>query len=254
MRVNHLYQLRWAKMISYSNKNAKILDYGCGLGEVIRKGRDEGFNIYGADSFNAGNRNIEAKLMKLGLLNKVITKIKNQTLDYEDNFFDLIMSNQVLEHIEDLKSALKEIHRVLKKKGLFLSIFPFKGTLIEWHIGLPFVHWFKKCSRLRFYFALFLRNIGMGFHKKNLIKQQWVINNLQWLDNYTFYRFKKEILNIFSEFFNIRFIEHDYAFFRLNLNHVFKIFRKFLKISIFANMARFLIQKFSSTVILASKK
>lgn len=38
-------------------------------------------------------------------------------IDYEDNYFDLIICNHVLEHIADDLTAMKELYRVLKPNG-----------------------------------------------------------------------------------------------------------------------------------------
>jgi SAM-dependent methyltransferase len=46
-------------------------------------------------------------------------------LSYPDESFDLIVSNDVLEHIPDPKRALKECFRVLKRGGTVLATFPF---------------------------------------------------------------------------------------------------------------------------------
>ena len=44
-------------------------------------------------------------------------------MDFKDESFDLIICNHVLEHIEDDKSALNEIYRVLKYNGIsFLQV------------------------------------------------------------------------------------------------------------------------------------
>ena len=44
-------------------------------------------------------------------------------MDFKDECFDLIICNHVLEHIEDDKSALNEIYRVLKYNGIsFLQV------------------------------------------------------------------------------------------------------------------------------------
>jgi len=45
-------------------------------------------------------------------------------LPFKNNAFDFIVCNQVLEHVDDKNSLLKEIGRVLKSDGLFLVSFP----------------------------------------------------------------------------------------------------------------------------------
>ena len=46
-------------------------------------------------------------------------------LSYPDRSFDLIVSNDVLEHIPDPEGAFRECHRVLKPGGSMLATFPF---------------------------------------------------------------------------------------------------------------------------------
>lgn len=45
-------------------------------------------------------------------------EVDMQNLPYEDNNFDFVISDQVIEHIEDPKIAVKESYRVLKKGGI----------------------------------------------------------------------------------------------------------------------------------------
>ena len=45
-------------------------------------------------------------------------------LPFDENVFDLIICNHVLEHIQDDKIAMKEIYRVLKKNGVAIMQIP----------------------------------------------------------------------------------------------------------------------------------
>ena len=59
-------------------------------------------------------------------LNSPLADIKADitNLPFDDNIFDLIICNHVLEHIQDDIIAIKEIYRVLKKNGLAIMQIP----------------------------------------------------------------------------------------------------------------------------------
>ena len=46
-------------------------------------------------------------------------------LTFNDNTFDVVVSEDVLEHVRDYKKALREIHRVLKNGGVHIFTIPF---------------------------------------------------------------------------------------------------------------------------------
>src|SRR3989344_1721611 len=45
-------------------------------------------------------------------------KIKNNKLPFKNKFFDVVISNQVIEHVNDPEKHVQEINRVLKDKGV----------------------------------------------------------------------------------------------------------------------------------------
>ena len=45
-------------------------------------------------------------------------EVDMQDLPYEDNSFDFVISDQVIEHLEDSPKAIKESYRVLKEGGI----------------------------------------------------------------------------------------------------------------------------------------
>ena len=59
-------------------------------------------------------------------LNSPIADIKGDLIstNFKDEYFDLIICNHVLEHIEDDKSALNEIYRILKYNGISILQVP----------------------------------------------------------------------------------------------------------------------------------
>ena len=54
---------------------------------------------------------------------KGIKKINIENIDYQDNYFDLIICSHVLEHVND-DLAISNLKRVLKKNGIALILFP----------------------------------------------------------------------------------------------------------------------------------
>jgi SAM-dependent methyltransferase len=50
-------------------------------------------------------------------------------LGFEDNSFDIAIANHILEHIPDDKTAMHEIYRVLRQKGVAILQVPYSETL-----------------------------------------------------------------------------------------------------------------------------
>jgi len=101
-------------------KVKKVLDLGCGAGRNLIYLLEKGFDVYGIDYAPEGLRIIKSRLKKEK--RKCSLKLSNvfNNLPYENNFFDAMISVQVLQHgkINKIKSAIKEIERVLKPGGL----------------------------------------------------------------------------------------------------------------------------------------
>ncbi len=95
----------------------KILDFGCGEGFFAELVFGKNIINVGLDLFN-NNRIEEAKKEKIY---KNIILYNGNTIPFPNNYFNTVISNCVLEHIPDIKLSLKEIYRVLKPGGYFLT-------------------------------------------------------------------------------------------------------------------------------------
>lgn len=215
MDVTNRFVLDFARRLASARPAASILDFGCGAGELVSAGRRAGLDIVGADVFYGGS---EARVQaeRSGMLGTAICEIVDGRLPFEDSRFDLVTNNQVLEHVEDLDLVLREIHRVLKPGGTVLSLFPSRDVFREGHIGIPFAHWFRPGSRARYLYTWVLRSAGLGTWKQQApTSRQWARDKLDWLDRYTRYRARKEILAAFSRYFSNEFREVEYIRYRL---------------------------------------
>ncbi len=253
MHINNQYELYWAEKFFARNKQAKILDFGCGLGSVVVAGQNRGIDLNGVDTYEVGGTQYFEKAQKTGLVGTKITKTLPNKLPFKDFTFDLVMANEVFEHVEDLPAILQEIWRVLKDDGYLLCLFPQKEIIHEGHTLIPMLHQFSKKSRFRFYYALVINAlITRNFKKtKNVAR---VITILNYLDKFTFYLPKNQLMREFTKFYNFKFIEHDYILFRMNHTAKWKWFVPLMHISFFEIIISIVYQKLFGMVILAAKK
>lgn len=213
LHVNHRYLLDWAR--SHNPPGSKILDYGCGGGALVQAGREEGLDIYGVELFYGGSHARE-HAGERGLLGVWVHELeKKQRIPFPDESFDVVVTNQVLEHVEDIDVVLEEMHRVLRHGGHLLALFPSKGVIREGHIGVPFGHWFHCGSRARLRYVTLARALGLGYFKENQTRGEWVEEKLDWLDRFTFYRSRSAIHHSLSRHFDFHHIEAPYAAYRL---------------------------------------
>jgi len=253
MNFNQRSLMDFAKIRSYGKSNFTILDFGCGAGEIVTAGILCGMNIFGAEVFYGGAED-RPIVEKSGLLGTIIREIKNGSLDFPDHYFDLVISNQVLEHIKDLDKVLFEVNRVLKPGGVMINIFPSDDIWREGHCGIPFLHWFSKSSKLRFPYALWLRRLGLGKHKDQWGSvEEWTRHKISWLDRYCFYRDRRTLMNLFGQYFLVKHFEGDVIVNRLNSTKL-RFLSRVVNIWPLKPLAQELYRKLGGLVILAQRK
>ncbi len=98
-------------------KECTILDVGCGNGYQIAPFVKRN-KVYGLDISEANIRKATAKGIKAQLHDV------EEPIPFEDNFFDVVVCSEILEHLFFPENALKECYRVLKKSGLFIVTIP----------------------------------------------------------------------------------------------------------------------------------
>lgn len=140
----------------------KILDLGCGRGELVGALRERGARAYGIE--------IDPRFVRSGAVLETLYTSDYPLLTtvdqcgksiFPDGYFDIVVSDQVLEHVADLGSVTREISRVLKPKGFTCHQFPARLRIVEPHYRLPFVHWLPK-NRLRRVAIKSLLSFGMS--------------------------------------------------------------------------------------------
>lgn len=104
--------ITFIRNIDSENKESKILEIGCGDG-------------YGASILRKDNLNVKATdpTPRHPLQTEVIC-MEVENLKFKDDYFDVIYSTHVLEHVDDITIALGEMNRVLKNEGIMIHSVP----------------------------------------------------------------------------------------------------------------------------------
>lgn len=114
--INNFYT-EFFRMLKRTNSE-KILDVGCGEGVTLNKIQEMkiGKKLEGVDNFKDA---IEIGTKTFPKLSLKLADI--YALPYKDNSFDIVLCNEVLEHLERPQDAIKELIRV-SNKYLLLSV------------------------------------------------------------------------------------------------------------------------------------
>ena len=214
---NYEFCAQWAA----DQNPSRVLDYGCGAGEIVRKMRDRGLEAFGCDVFYGGNIERQSGLVSEDV-SPFVRRMDNGPIPFDDASFDAIVANQVFEHVPDLDLSLREIARVLKPGGAFLALFPDRTVWREGHCGIPFLHWFPKGTKARVYYAATLRALGAGYNKTDFPGvMNWAKSFCHWLDQWTYYRPPDEIRAAFARHFRrTENIEHEWFVARVPLTEI----------------------------------
>ena len=98
-------------------KNDMILDMGCNKGNLVKTLRNFSNKVYGCDINKEAIKDSNINGLKI---------VSTEKLDYDNNFFDKIISSHVIEHINNLENTIKEMERILKINGICVLIYPFE--------------------------------------------------------------------------------------------------------------------------------
>lgn len=98
-------------------RDKRLLDYGCGNGDDSIFAAKQGAFVVGIDISDVSIAHCRKKAVEEGVNDRTEFFVMDaETLQFEDNSFDLIIEYGVLHHLE-FSAAMSEIHRVLKPSG-----------------------------------------------------------------------------------------------------------------------------------------
>lgn len=106
----------------------KILDIGCGRGDFIKVAENKGYLVAGIDF---DETNIEIARRNFGLKNVYATTIEEFLSENPKKRFDIITFFEVLEHLPDPRSFIKNVKKLLAQEGYIVVSVPNRKRFIN---------------------------------------------------------------------------------------------------------------------------
>jgi len=210
-------------------KQGRIMDVGCGPGDILYLLKKVGFDVYGLDISKYA---VEAA-HKNGLEN-VIQGMEDKLIEFPDEFFDCIRGSHVIEHMPDPVKFLNLCRKKLKKNGLLILATPNINSL-----NRAIFKEHTKCYRD------IPRHIII-FSKNGIVKL---------LEEAGFESFKVTYKNMFSDFYEGLFCFLDDKFKILNTNIGKKLYRNiFINFLLLPIDFFFIMFKKGETMTITAKK
>lgn len=141
---NKSEKVSFLKYLKIQDRNAVCLDFGCGSSRQVFDLADQFQDgiIFGTD-FDIMPLDIVANLAKkLEYKNIFLIQYRSADLPFRNNIFNVVTAHQVLEHIPHPERSVSEIHRTMKREGVFEVDFPNGQSIGE--IGRRIFHWIAK--------------------------------------------------------------------------------------------------------------
>lgn len=182
-----------------------LLDFGCGAGDDVVDWRKCGYVAYGCDVKRYADTEACVSLYADGTLRLI--EAAPYRIPFDDASFDVVVSNQVFEHVQDYPTAIDEIDRVLKPGGVSLHVFPPRWLPIEAHVWVPLAGVLQGLAWLRLWAATGIRNeFQAGLSATEVARL-----NVDYLREHTNYLSTQELREQFGRrFHSVRFIEDIY--------------------------------------------
>lgn len=109
-------------------QSIRILDIGCGSGDdliTIKENIGIKSDLYGIEFYGPNVQKCRERGIDIQSLN-----IERDTFPYQAVFFDVVVINQVIEHLKEIFYVFSEISRIVKPNGLIVVGVP---NIAAWH-------------------------------------------------------------------------------------------------------------------------
>jgi SAM-dependent methyltransferase len=176
----------------------KILDVGCGRGSLVAWLCANGWDAWGCDVVDNYLRAGRPWFETNGFGTDRLRMIDGSALPFEPRSFDVVVSDQVIEHVADLGAFVGGIATVSRAGTLGLHVFPASFRPVEPHLRAPIVHWLPKGRVRRSAIKAAIRVGRSVTHFSNLPLDQRAQVYSEFSDTETFYRLRRTVRRTFE--------------------------------------------------------
>ena len=179
-----------------------ILDAGCGDGRLLALIGDTLPSVRsGFDSADYGLQTSDVVGSLAGDDAEIRTTNPDGSWPFADGEFDVVVSNQVCEHVADLETFCAENARVLKPGGFGVHAFPLRHMLVEPHMLLPLVHRVRDHTLRAWLIAGFSR-LGLGIYRTQarpagVSLEEFATVHADYSRTFTTYRTWRQVCDVF---------------------------------------------------------
>lgn len=127
---------------------ASALDVGCGTGFPLVELAERlgpAARVYGLDPWREALERVHQKVRRYGLDHAGIVAGVAENLPFGDAAFDLVVSNNGLNNVQDQPRALRECFRVMRPDAQFVLTMNLPGTMQELYAAV--VEWLEESGR-----------------------------------------------------------------------------------------------------------
>ena len=179
-RTNRNFQKKWLN----NNKNLKILDLGCTHVNYWKEANHFADIVDYSKEFSEKNLNFTLIY-------------PNEKLPFKDKEFDFVIASHVIEHVEDVKTFIKELERISSKGYIELPTILEDNLVFEnrkdhiWHMEFDDINnKFLISEKVQFLEPLITVSLSKKFYK---IFRQSLVLELYWHDTIEFELISKKI-------------------------------------------------------------
>ena len=162
------------RFIGQSKGGGKLLDIGCGPGFFLAEAKAQGWRGQGVD-LSGWAKKTAMERFGVEVFQGALAEAR-----FPSKSFDAVVMNDVIEHLEDPKSALQEIRRILKNDGILYISTPDIDSVLSralgggwWGINKYHLYYFSRETLEKMFSEVGLKSVRYGSYPRVFSWNYW---------------------------------------------------------------------------------